>query len=207
MPPLLLTACIAFPALVLVCGAFLQNRLASRLVEVRAAFAGIDVQLKRRHDLVPRLVETAKAAMAHEREVLERAIEARVAAGQALAAADAGSPEGLAAAEAGLESAIAAIFIRAEAYPTLRASENLLALQEELVTSENRVAFARHAYNDAVMRFNTLLRAFPSNLVAAMLRYREASLLQWADANLAAPPAAAFPPQRGGSASAGPEGA
>jgi LemA protein len=201
MPPLLTIACLVVPALLLVGGVLLQNRLAAGLVAVRTALAGIEVQLQRRHDLVPRLVETAKAAMAHEREVLERAVEARERAGRALAESD---PAALAAAEGGLEAAIAAVFLRVEAYPALRTSENMLALQEELVTSENRVAFARHAYNDAAMQFNTRLRTFPSNLLAAMLRYREAALLQWADANLAASPAAAFPPAGEISTASGP---
>jgi LemA protein len=178
------------PALLLVGGAVLQNRLAAGRVSVRNAFSGIDVQLKRRHDLVPRLVEVVKGAMAHERAVLERVVEARQGADRALDAAGDGEIAGLAAAEGALESALSAIFIRIEAYPALKSGENVLALQEELVTSENRVAFARHAYNDAAMRFNTLLHQFPSNLVARLLRYEEAALLQWKDADLAAPPSA-----------------
>jgi LemA protein len=188
----LLAVAVAVPALLLVGGALLQNRLASGLVAVRGAFAGIEVQLQRRHDLVPRLVEAVKGAMAHEREVLARAIEARGGAERALRGAAAGSTEGLGGAEAGLESAIAAVLLRVEAYPTLRTSENVLALQEELVTSENRVAFARHAYNDSVMRYNTLRSAFPSNLVASLLRYEEASLLEWPGAGLATPPRSEF---------------
>lgn len=188
----LLAIAAGMPALLLVAGALLQNRLASRLVAVRGAFAGIEVQLQRRHDLVPRLVEAVKGAMAHERQVLSRAIEARGGAEKALREAAAGSTGGLPGAEAGLESAIAAVLLRVEAYPTLRTSENVLALQEELVTSENRVAFARHAYNDAVMRYNILLSEFPSNLVASLLRYREASLLEWPGASLRSPPSAEF---------------
>lgn len=188
----LLAVAAAVPALLLVGGALLQNRLASRLVAVRGAFAGIEVQLQRRHDLVPRLVEAVKGAMAHEREVLARAIEARGGAERALREAAAGSAQELPGAEAGLESAIAAVLLRVEAYPTLRTSESVLALQEELVTSENRVAFARHAYNDSVMRYNLLLSAFPSNLVASLLRYAEAPLLEWRGASLCSPPSAEF---------------
>lgn len=172
----------------LVVGVAIQNRLATARVRVAGAFAQIDVQLQRRHDLVPRLVEVVRGAMAHERETLERAIAARTRAAEALAAARPEAPGELPAAERDLDASVGTLIARIEAYPQLKSSENALALQEELVTSENRVAFARHAYNDAVVRYNVAIREFPANLVASLLRHRDAKVLEWEDAAIASPP-------------------
>ena len=166
----------------------IQNRLATAKVRVEGAFAQIDVQLQRRHDLVPRLVEVVRAAMAHERETLERVIAARTRAVTALTSAKPDAPGDLPAAERDLDASMGHLIARIEAYPQLKSSENALALQEELVTSENRVAFARHAYNDAVVRYNVSIREFPANLVASLLRYREARVLEWDRAAIAVPP-------------------
>ena len=166
----------------------IQNRLAAGKVRVGGAFAQIDVQLQRRHDLVPRLVEVVRAAMAHERETLERVIAARTRAANALASASPDAPGELPEAERELDASVGHLIARLEAYPQLKSSENALALQEELVTSENRVAFARHAYNDAVVRYNVAIREFPANLVASLLRYREARVLEWDRAAIATPP-------------------
>lgn len=172
----------------LVLGTVLQNRLASARVRVESAFGQIDVQLQRRHDLVPALVEAVRAAMAHERDVLERVVRARSQAARTLSDATADSPGDLAVHERSLGEAMAALVARLEAYPELRSHENVLALQEELVTTENRVAFARHAYNDAAMRLNELRATFPSSLVASALRVRAGQLLEWPDAPIAEPP-------------------
>ncbi len=172
----------------LVVGVAIQNRLAASKVRVEGAFAQIDVQLQRRHDLVPRLVEVVRGAMAHERETLERVIAARTRAAQALESARAGAPGEMPAAEKDLDASVSTLLARIEAYPQLKSSENALALQEEIVTSENRVAFARHAYNDSVVRYNVAIREFPANLVASFLRYREAQVLEWDSASIAAAP-------------------
>ena len=149
----------------------------------RNAFAQIDVQLKRRHDLVPNLVETAKGYLAHERQTLEAVVLARQTAVHAAerAAARPGQPEamrGLDAAEAGLVGALGRLFALVEAYPELKADRTMLALQEELASTENRVAFARQAYNDAVMEYNTGRERFPATLLAGALGFQGAELLQ-----------------------------
>ena len=186
--PFLLIGVLAVLLVPFVVAVAIQNRLAGAKVRVEGAFAQIDVQLQRRHDLVPRLVEVVRAAMAHERETLERVIAASTRAAAALASAKPDAPGELPAAERDLDASVGHLIARLEAYPQLKSSENALALQEELVTSENRVAFARHAYNDAVVRYNVSIREFPANLVATLLRYREASVLEWDRAAIAAPP-------------------
>jgi LemA protein len=147
------------------------------------AFAQIDVQLTRRHDLIPNLVETAKGYMKHERETLEAVIAARSAAvnAQSAAAAAVGDPTALgqlAGAENVLTAALGRMFALAEAYPDLKANQNMLALQEELTSTENRVAFARQAYNDAVMSYNNKREVFPSNLLAGMFGFAAAPLFE-----------------------------
>jgi LemA protein len=147
------------------------------------AFAQIDVQLTRRHDLIPNLVETAKGYMKHERETLEAVITARSAAvnAQSAAAAAVGDPTALgqlAGAENVLTAALGRMFALAEAYPDLKANQNMLQLQEELTSTENRVAFARQAYNDAVMSFNNKREVFPSNLIAGMFGFAAAPLFE-----------------------------
>jgi LemA protein len=147
------------------------------------AFAQIDVQLTRRHDLIPNLVETAKGYMKHERETLEAVIAARGAAvnAQSAAAAAVGDPTALgqlAGAENVLTAALGRMFALAEAYPDLKANQNMLQLQEELASTENRVAFARQAYNDSVMSYNNKREVFPSNLIAGMFKFAAAPLFE-----------------------------
>ena len=147
------------------------------------AFAQIDVQLKRRHDLIPNLVETAKAFMAHERETLEAVITARNSAAGALqrAAADPGNAkamQGLSSAEAGLSGVLGRLFALAEAYPDLKSNQNMMQLSEELSTTENKIAFARQAYNDAVMRYNNKCEMVPSNIVANMFGFQRAEFFE-----------------------------
>jgi LemA protein len=147
------------------------------------AFAQIDVQLTRRHDLIPNLVETAKGYMKHERETLEAVIAARSAAvnAQSAAAAAVGDPTALgqlAGAENVLTATLGRMFALAEAYPDLKANQNMLALQEELSSTENRVAFARQAYNDTVMSYNNKRETLPTNLIAGMFGFTVAPLFE-----------------------------
>jgi LemA protein len=149
----------------------------------RNAFAQIDVQLTRRHDLIPNLVETAKGYLKHERETLEAVVRARAAAVSAQSAVAGGlGPAGglgvLAGAENVLTSALGQMFALAEGYPDLKANQNMLALQEELTTTENRVAFARQAYNDAVLNYNTKRQVFPSSLIAGIFSFQPAELFE-----------------------------
>lgn len=145
-------------------------------------FAQIDVQLQRRFDLIPNLVETAKAYMSHERETLEAVIAARSAAQSGLAAAKAnpGDPEAmaqLAAAQNQLNTGLGRLLAVAESYPDLKANQNMMQLTEELTSTENKVAFARQSYNDAVTTYNTKREVFPSSLVAGMFGFAAAALL------------------------------
>jgi LemA protein len=147
----------------------IYNGLVGLRNRVQNAWAQIDVQLKRRHDLVPNLVNSVKGFMAHEREILERVTQTRasaIAAGNDVAAR--------AQAENALTGAMRSLFAVAEAYPTLRSNENMLALQEELASTENRIAFARQFYNDSVMEYNTAQQTFPAVLFAASLGFRTA---------------------------------
>jgi len=163
----------------------IYNGLVRHRNKYRNAFAQIDVQLKRRHDLIPNLVETAKAYMAHEKETLEAVIQARNAAETARSAAT-GNPESdsvaqLAAAESGLGGMLGKFFALSESYPDLRSNQNMLQLQEELTSTESKVAFARQAYNDAVMNFNNKLETFPSNIIAGMFNFVPATPFEVAD--------------------------
>jgi LemA protein len=164
----------------------IYNRLVAGRNRFKNAFAQIDVQLTRRHDLIPNLVETAKGYMKHERETLEGVINARNAASSGLkaAAADPTNPEAmkqLAAAEQGLSGALGRLFALSEAYPDLKANENMMQLSEELTTTENKVSFARQAYNDMVMNYNTLRESFPNNLFAGWFNFQAAELLEIED--------------------------
>lgn len=164
----------------------IYNRLVAGRNRFKNAFAQIDVQLTRRHDLIPNLVETAKGYMKHERETLEGVINARNTAvsGLKAAAADPSNPEAmkqLAAAEQGLSGALGRLFALSEAYPDLKANENMMQLSEELTTTENKVAFARQAYNDSVMDYNTLREVFPNNFFAGWFNFKPAELLEIED--------------------------
>jgi len=147
------------------------------------AFAQIDVQLKRRYDLIPNLVEAAKGYLQHERQTLEAVIAARgaaVSAAQRAAAApgDPAAMSGLAQAEGALGGALGRLLAVFEAYPDLKANQNILQVQEELTSTENKVAFARQGYNDAVMTYNTRCQSFPDNVVAGLFAFKEAMLLE-----------------------------
>ena len=159
------------------------NGLTRKRNAYKNAFAQIDVQLKRRYDLIPNLVETVKGYAKHERETLEAVIKARnIAATAAEAAAKAaGDPDAmarLAAAEASLGGTLARLLVTVERYPELKANQNFLELQEELTSTENKVAFARQAYNDAVTDYNNTRAVFPAVLLAGMFGFTEAKLLE-----------------------------
>ena len=161
----------------------IYNRLVKLRNQFKNAFSQIDVQLKRRYDLIPNLVETAKGYMKHERETLEAVIAARNKAQAAVQAASArpGDPaamQGLQGAEAGLTGALGRFFALAESYPDLKANQNMLSLQEELTSTENKVAFARQAYNDAVMTYNTARESFPDTIIAGMTGFGPAQLFE-----------------------------
>lgn len=148
------------------------NGLISRQAEAQNAWSQIDVQLKRRYDLIPNLVETVKGYAAHEKETLERVIQARSAAMSARGVAQ------QAEAENALTAALRQLLVVVEAYPDLKANENFRALQEELTSTENRIGFARQHYNDVVAQYNIALRRFPSNIVANMFRFPEYEFFQ-----------------------------
>ena len=159
------------------------NRLVSLRNKFKNAFAQIDVQLKRRYDLIPNLVETAKAYMKHERETLENVIRARNSAvtANAAAASDPGSAQaiqGLVVAEGALSGALSKLFALAEAYPDLKANQNMMQLTEELTGTENKISFARQAFNDSVMSYNTAVQQFPTNVIAGAFTFTQAELLQ-----------------------------
>ena len=161
----------------------IYNRLVSSRNAYKNAFAQIDVQLTRRHDLIPNLVETAKGYMKHERETLEAVITARNAAVTGLknAAANPGDPNAvqqLSGAENALSGALGRLFALAEAYPDLKANQNMMQLSEELTSTENKVAFARQAFNDAVMSYNNTREMFPNSIVAGTFGFAPAQLLQ-----------------------------
>jgi len=161
----------------------IYNRLVSSRNGYKNAFAQIDVQLTRRHDLIPNLVETAKGYMKHERETLEAVISARNAAvtGLKAAAANPGDPNAvqqLAGAENALSGALGRLFALAEAYPDLKANQNMMQLSEELTSTENKVAFARQAFNDSVMSYNNTREVFPNSIVANSFGFAAAELLQ-----------------------------
>ena len=167
-------------------GITIYNRLVAGRNRYKNAFAQIEVQLTRRHDLIPNLVETAKGYIKHERETLEAVINARNTAvtGLKAAAADPTNPDAiqkLSEAEQGLSGALGRLFALSEAYPDLKANENMMQLSEELTTTENKVAFARQAYNDMVMDYNTLRESFPNNFVAGWFAFRAAELLEIED--------------------------
>ncbi len=174
-------------AVALIYGIGIYNRLVSLRNRFQNAFAQIEVQLKRRYDLIPNLVETAKAYMGHERETLEAVIAARNAAASGLdtAAANPGQPaamQELMGREGALASAMGRFNVVMEAYPELKANQNMMQLSEELTSTENKVAFARQSFNDQVMAYNTYRQSFPPVIFAGLFGHGEdASLLQFED--------------------------
>ncbi|UHQ22429.1 LemA family protein [Lysobacter sp. 5GHs7-4] len=161
----------------------IYNALVTSRNAYKNAFAQIDVQLQRRFDLIPNLVETVKGYLGHERETLEAVIAARGAAVSGLAAAKAspGDPaamEQLAASQGQLNGALGRLLAVSEAYPDLKANQNMMQLTEELTSTENKVAFARQAYNDSVMAYNNRREIFPSSVIAGLFDFRAAALLE-----------------------------
>lgn len=173
-----------FIALVLFFTVGQYNGLVRLRNRFRNAFAQIDVQLKRRHDLIPNLVETAKSYMKHERETLEAVIQARNAAESArsgVSPENAGGMQALMQAEGGLNSMMGRLFALSESYPDLRSNENMKQLSEELTSTENKVSFARQGYNDAVMHYNNKREAFPSSIIAGMFNFGPAVMFEVSD--------------------------
>lgn len=170
---------IALIAVFYVAGGY--NRLVTFRNQFKNAFAQIDVQLKRRYDLIPNLVETAKGYLKHERETLEAVIAARNVAATANTKAaqnpgDTAAMKDLAGAEAALSGSLGRLFAVAEAYPDLKANQEMMQLMEELTSTENRIAFARQAYNDSVMVYNTARESFPTNILAGMFNFAPAEM-------------------------------
>ena len=175
------------------------NTLVALRNRFKNAFSQIEVQLKRRYDLIPNLVETAKGYLKHERETLDAVIQARNGASNSLAAAqrnpgDASSIQGLGQAEGNLAGAMGKFNIVVEAYPDLKGNENMMQLTEELTSTENKVSFARQAFNDQVMEYNTYKQSFPQNVFAGMFGHaKDASLLEFEDsAQIQAAPKVSF---------------
>jgi LemA protein len=175
----------------------LYNRLVTLRNRVKNAFAQIDVQLTRRHDLIPNLVEAVKGYIKHERETLEAVIQARNVAMAGLKAVeanptDARAMQQLGGAETALTGALSRLMVVAEAYPDLKANQNMMQLTEELSSTENRVAFSRQGYNDSVMDYNNACEMFPSGVIANLFRFKPAAMLEIEDAAKRAVPKVAF---------------
>lgn len=164
MGPLLIVL-IALIVLVLLWLIITYNGLVQLRLRVKNAWAQIDVQLKRRHDLIPNLVEVAKGYMQYEKETLEKVIKARTQATQATAIKEKQDAENL------LTSALRSLFAVVERYPDLKANQNMLRLHEELTSTENKIAFARQYYNDEIARYNTSIKSFPTNVVASIFNF------------------------------------
>jgi LemA protein len=178
-------------------GVGIYNRLVTARNGFGNAFSQIDVQLTRRNDLIPNLVETAKGYLKHERETLEAVISARntAVAGLKAAAADPGSAAALtqlSTAEAGLGGALGRLFAVMEAYPDLKASSNMMQLSEELTSTENRIAFARQAFNDAVLGYNNSREVFPNSVISGWFGFQPAKMLELPDAVSREAPKIAF---------------
>ncbi len=186
---ILVIVALVFVGLVIVLGAWIAgiyNTLVSLRNHFKNAFSQIDVQLKRRYDLIPNLVEVAKGYMKHESSTLEAVIKARniaLAASQAVAAnpADGNAMKSLVSAESGLGGALSRLMVVSEQYPELKANQNMLQLTEELTHTENTIAFARQAYNDSVMSYNTTREVFPNVIFAGMFGFLPAELFKIED--------------------------
>jgi LemA protein len=188
---------LAIVALIVFWAIGMYNRLVNERNRVRNAFAQIDVQLTRRHDLIPNLVEAVKGYMKHERETLDAVISARNAAVRDLDAAksdpaNANAIRQLGESEGVLSGALGRLFALAEAYPDLKANQNMMQFQEELASTENKVAFARQAFNDAVMGYNNSVENFPNNIVAGMFKFEKSEFLEIESEDMRAAPDVAF---------------
>jgi LemA protein len=155
----------------------IYNSLVGLRNQVKEAWAQVDVQLKRRFDLIPNLIETVKGYMGHERETLEAVTQARA----SVAGAGAGNAPGRMEAEAGLGMALGRLLAVSESYPDLKASTNFLALQEELTSTENKISFARQFYNEVVMRLNNKVQMFPGNIIAGMFNFTNEAFFEVKD--------------------------
>jgi LemA protein len=197
-PWILLLGLLVLVVMLLLFGVGIYNRLVALRNRLENAFSQIEVQLKRRYDLIPNLVETVKGYMKHERETLEAVIQARNQAvgGLEQAAAKPGDPaamQALASAEAGLSGVLGRLFALSEAYPDLKANQNMAQLTEELTSTENKVSFARQAYNDSVTAYNTYRQSFPNNIFAGMFGHsQDAELLEFDSAAIAEAPKVSF---------------
>jgi len=181
MVPLLIVLAVVVVLVLAVAGIY--NKLVTLRNRYKNAFSQIDVQLKRRYDLIPNLVETAKAYMAHERQTLEAVIQARNQAASAsrAAASDPGNADAmrsLIGAESALSGALGRLLVTVERYPDLKANQNMSQLMEELTSTENKIAFSRQAYNDAVMGYNTARETFPNVMVAGPFGFQPAALFE-----------------------------
>jgi len=172
---------LAVVAVTALAGVGIYNRLVALRTRAAAAWADIDVQLKRRHDLIPNLVEVVKDYMSYEQETLQKVIQART---QAVSAR---SPEEAIAAEGVLGGALGKLFALMENYPDLKANENVARLMEELSATENKISFSRQFYNDSVMALNNGVQSFPSNIVAGMFGFREATYFEVPETETAVP--------------------
>ena len=174
---------LAIIAAIVMWGVGIYNRLVNERNRVKNAFAQIDVQLTRRYDLIPNLIEAVKGYMKHERETLDAVVKARNAASASLDAAKADPANALAmkelgASEGALTSALGRLFALSEAYPDLKANQNMMQFQEELTSTENKVAFSRQAFNDTVLQYNNSVQNFPNNLIAGFFSFALASFLE-----------------------------
>lgn len=177
---------VAVPVLVLLWFALMYNTLIQLRFRVRNAWAQIDVQLKRRHDLIPNLVEVAKGYMKYEKETLENVIKARTQATQATLIKDKEQAENF------LTSTLRTLFAVAERYPDLKANQNMLKLQEELTSTENKISFARQYYNDEVTRYNTTINSVPTNMIASIFNFKSEELFELKDLTQKEPPKISF---------------
>jgi len=188
---------LAILAAIVFWGIGIYNRLINQRNRVKNAFAQIDVQLTRRYDLIPNLVEAVKGYIKHERETLEAVVTARNAAASSLDAAkadpaNAQAIKDLGAKEGTLTSALGRLFALAEAYPDLKANQNMMQLQEELATTENKVAFSRQAFNDSVLNYNNSAQNFPNNVIAGFFSFELASFLEIASEEMREAPDVSF---------------
>jgi LemA protein len=179
-PTIIIITVVVFGIIGILIIAGMYNSLVTLRNRFKNAFAQIDVQLKRRYDLIPNLVEMAKGYLKHERETLESVTQARNVAASAAAAnpSSATAMQDLMGAEAELGGALSRLLVTVEAYPDLKANQNMMSLQEELASTENKVAFSRQAFNDAVMGYNTKRETFPTNLIAGMFNFAAATLFE-----------------------------